>query len=165
MRTIGRVLSLCISRRRGTVKDPVAVAQLRAEFGIVGDAHAGDWHRQVSLLASESIDRLRVVMPEIGPGAFAENIVTSGVDYRGAVVGDRVELAAGIVLEITQIGKRCHNDCPIKQKTGDCIMPREGIFCRVLVGGDVVVGDSVCYLRRGIAAQSAAADRTGAHTP
>ena len=165
MRTIGRVQSLCISRRRGTVKDPVAVAQLRTEFGIVGDAHAGDWHRQVSLLASESIDRLRVVMPEIGPGAFAENIVTSGIDYRSAVVGDRVELAAGIVLEITQIGKRCHNDCPIKQKTGDCIMPREGIFCRVLVGGDVTVGDSVSYLRRGISAQPETADRTGARTP
>jgi MOSC domain-containing protein YiiM len=165
LRTIGRVHALCISRRRGTIKEPVAAAQLRAASGIVGDAHAGAWHRQVSLLANESIDRLRAVMPEIGPGAFAENVVTLGVDYSDAVVGDRIELADGVVLEITQIGKRCHNECPIKQKTGDCIMPREGVFCRVLVGGDVAVGDAVRYLGGGVSTQAETADRTGAPGP
>jgi MOSC domain-containing protein YiiM len=159
------VHALCISRQRGTVKEPVARIRLRTDFGIVGDAHAGAWHRQVSLLAQESIDRLRAVMPEIGPGAFAENIVTTGIDYRDAAVGDRIALATGVVLEITQIGKQCHNACPIKQATGDCIMPREGIFCRVLAGGDLTVGDRVCYRGCDKVPQPDAAGASGATTP
>ena len=140
---MGTVRAICISARKGVVKEPVGAVELRAEHGIVGDAHAGNWHRQVSLLAQESIDILRVKMPEIGPGAFAENIVTSEVDLRKASIGDRIELGQDIQLEVTQIGKECHNGCAIKQTTGDCIMPREGIFCRVLSGGLLGTGDAV----------------------
>ncbi len=140
---MGTVRAICISERKGVVKEPVAAVELRVGHGIVGDAHAGDWHRQVSLLAQESIDTVRIKMPEIGPGAFAENIVTGEVDLREACIGDHIELGQDILLEVTQIGKECHTGCAIKQTTGDCIMPREGIFCRVLSGGQLSPGDGV----------------------
>jgi len=132
---LGRIEAICISLEKGTVKEPVADAELRAGHGIVGDAHAGPWHRQVSLLPSESIARVRELMPDLADGAFAENLVTSGVDLAGVRVGDTVAIGDQVVLEVTQIGKECHQGCAIRQITGDCIMPREGIFCRVLSGG------------------------------
>jgi MOSC domain-containing protein YiiM len=139
---MGRIEAICISREKGTVKETVTDAELRAGHGIVGDAHAGDWHRQVSLLPSESIAKVRAMMPDLADGAFAENLVTSGVDLARVQVGDKVALGDGVLLEVTQIGKECHKGCAIRQITGDCIMPREGIFCRVLNGGRIAPGVS-----------------------
>ena len=140
---MGTIRAICISKKKGERKQPVRSAKLRAAHGIVGDAHAGAWGRQVSLLPDESIEKMRVVIPELADGDFAENIVTAGVDMAGVKIGDRFRAGAGVVLEVTQIGKECHEDCAIREKTGDCIMPREGIFCRVLVGGDLEPGDGI----------------------
>ena len=137
---MGRIVAICISREKGTVKETVTAAELRAGHGIVGDAHAGDWHRQVSLLPSESITKVRDLMPDLADGAFAENLVTSDMDLGKVRVGDQVTIGDGILLEVTQIGKECHHGCAIRQITGDCIMPREGIFCRVLTGGRIQPG-------------------------
>jgi MOSC domain-containing protein YiiM len=139
---MGRIEAICISPEKGTVKETVPSAVLRVGHGIVGDAHAGNWHRQVSLLPSESIAKVRDKMPELADGAFAENLVTSGVDLGGVRVGDQVTIGDDVLLEVTQIGKECHNGCAIRQITGDCIMPREGIFCRVLQGGNIQPGSS-----------------------
>jgi MOSC domain-containing protein YiiM len=139
----GRVKAICTSTEKGVVKNAVVQAELRPEHGLVGDAHAGPWHRQVSLLAAESIARVKAVLPDLADGAFAENIVTEGVDLLAVPVGGRIRLGDGIELEVTQIGKECHNSCAIKQQTGDCVMPREGIFCRVLRGGVLKKGDPV----------------------
>ncbi len=137
---MGHIAAICISSQKGTVKERINSAELRERHGIVGDAHAGDWHRQVSLLPAESIARVRDLMPELADGAFAENLVTAGLIRGGINIGARVSLAAGVVLEVTQIGKECHHGCAIKQITGDCIMPREGIFCKVVSGGQIEVG-------------------------
>ncbi len=138
----GIIVAICLSDKRGIVKTPVPGAELRAGYGIVGDAHAGDWHRQVSLLAAESIARVKEILPDLAEGAFAENIVTSGLELKDLHPGDRLHLGCTL-LEITQIGKECHQGCAIGVATGDCIMPREGIFCRVLIGGMIQPGDAV----------------------
>ncbi|MBC8423312.1 MOSC domain-containing protein [bacterium] len=140
---MGSLEAICISVEKGTTKSPVPTASLQTAHGIVGDAHAGSWHRQVSLLALESIDRMRALYPAIEDGAFAENLITSGIDWRRTVVGDRVRIGEDVLLEVTQIGKECHQGCIIREKTGDCIMPREGIFCSVLTGGVITPGDGV----------------------
>jgi MOSC domain-containing protein YiiM len=137
---VGRIEAICISREKGTVKETVTAAELRAGHGIVGDAHAGDWHRQVSLLPRESIDKVRDLIPDLADGAFAENLVTSGIDLAHLQVGDRVTIGDAVILEVTQVGKECHQGCTIQQITGDCIMPREGIFCRVVHGGHIRPG-------------------------
>ena len=140
---MGRVVAVCIGRRRGTVKKAVRSAKFEPDYGIVGDAHAGKRHRQVSMLAKESIDDIRATIPNLAYGAFAENIVTSGIDYALIAVGDRIILGDNIVLEVSQIGKECHTACAIQRLSGDCIMPREGLFCRVLRGGRLKPGDAV----------------------
>ena len=137
---MGRIEAICISREKGTVKETVTDAELRVGHGIVGDAHAGDWHRQVSLLPSESIAEVRTMMPDLADGAFAENLVTSGMDLARVRVGDKVAIGDDVLLEVTQIGKECHHGCAIRRITGDCIMPREGVFCRVLKGGRIRPG-------------------------
>ncbi|WP_417915981.1 MOSC domain-containing protein [Candidatus Electronema sp. JC] len=138
------VEAICISSKKGIVKKAVAQAEFQAGFGIAGDAHGGDWHRQVSLLAGESIDRVKEKLPALKDGAFAENIVTRGLNLAAVKVGDRLRLGGEVVLEITQIGKQCHNDgCAIKKATGDCIMPKEGLFAKVVQGGTVKAGDPV----------------------
>ncbi|MFH1215022.1 MAG: MOSC domain-containing protein [Pseudomonadota bacterium] len=138
--------TICISSKKGIVKSPVEKATFQAGFGIVGDAHAGKWHRQVSLLAGESIDRVKEHLPSLKKGAFAENIITRGLNLSSVSVGDRLTIGTTIILEITQIGKECHNDgCAIKKATGDCIMPREGIFARVIEGGEAKAGDSIAF--------------------
>jgi len=137
---MGRIEAICISREKGTVKKRIAGAELRERHGIVGDAHAGDWHRQVSLLPAESIAKVRDLMPDLADGAFAENLITSGLDLGAVAIGDQVTIGDKVVLEITQIGKECHHGCAIRQITGDCIMPREGIFCKVVRGGAITTG-------------------------
>jgi MOSC domain-containing protein YiiM len=130
------LLSINVSERVGEQKRPVTRALLRAGHGIVGDAHAGDWHRQVSLLADEDIETLRGKGMQIGFGDFAENITTRGIDLGSLPVGSRLRIGAAL-LEITQIGKECHTGCAIRRTTGDCVMPRKGVFARVIVGGEI----------------------------
>ncbi len=130
------ILSINISDRAGIQKTPVDRAVLRESHGIVGDAHAGDWHRQVSLLAEEDIDTMRGRGVELGYGDFAENITTRGIDLGALPVGTRLRLGDALV-EVTQIGKECHQGCAIFQTVGDCVMPRRGIFVRVLQGGEI----------------------------
>jgi len=132
------VEAVCLSHKKGIVKKEQEQVEVRQNWGIEGDAHAGDWHRQVSLLAGESIDGVKQVLPTIKNGAFAENIITRGIDLNSLRIGDRLQVGDQVVLEITQIGKECHNSgCAIKKATGDCIMPREGIFAQVISGGVV----------------------------
>jgi len=130
------VEAVCISRKKGIVKKEQAQVVVRENWGIEGDAHAGDWHRQISLLAGESIDGVKEVLPTLKNGAFAENIITRGINLNSLRIGDRLQIGDEVLLEITQIGKECHNSgCAIKKATGDCIMPREGIFAQVVKGG------------------------------
>jgi len=137
---MGRIETICISTRKGRIKKPISTAEFRKDYGIVGDAHAGNWHRQVSILPKESIDMMRKQIPNLADGAFAENIITSGLDFSRIEIGTRFLLGETILLEVTQIGKECHTACAIRNLTGDCIMPREGIFCRVIQGGNVNPG-------------------------
>ncbi len=137
-----KIEAICTSNEKGVVKTPVDQAELRIKHGIVGDAHAGDWHRQVSLLATESIAKMKVILPDLPDGAFAENIVTSGLELKTLPIGTKLSLGK-TVLEVTQIGKECHQGCAIREATGDCVMPREGIFCKVIEGGTIRPGDAV----------------------
>ena len=136
------IIAICVSERKGTRKHPVQCAELKEDFGIIGDAHAGKWHRQVSLLPIESVDTMRASIPTLAPGDFAENILTKGVDLKALPVGTRLAIGAA-VLEITQIGKECHSDCEIRRLTGRCVMPTDGVFARVIKGGTITVGDTI----------------------
>jgi MOSC domain-containing protein YiiM len=138
-----KVLAVSVSRKKGTAKENLARAHLVEKHGIVGDAHAGEWHRQVSLLAAESIDKMKALGLSVGPGDFAENLTTEGIDLLSLRIGDKLRLGGGAVLEITQKGKECHDRCAIFDRAGDCVMPREGVFARVLRGGYVKPGDTV----------------------
>jgi MOSC domain-containing protein YiiM len=138
------VEAVCISSKKGVVKKEEQEVTLRADYGIETDAHAGPWHRQISLLAGESIDQVKEAMPSLKNGAFAENIITRGIDLTAVAIGERLQIGTDAVIEITQIGKECHNNgCAIKKLTGDCIMPREGLFAKVISGGNVRAGDIV----------------------
>jgi len=141
-KNMGTIISLNISTAKGVNKDPVDEVRLRIDHGIEGDAHAGKWHRQISLLAEESIDFMRAKGLELDPGAFAENITTKGIDLVNLPVGTRL-IAGETELEVTQIGKKCHQGCAIFQQVGDCIMPREGIFSKVITPGTVRPGDPI----------------------
>lgn len=145
---MGRIEAICISQQRGTPKRPISDAEFVEEWGIADDAHAGRWHRQVSILAAESIENAKEILPDISQGAFAENIITSGLDLREVGVGDRLQIGGEVILEITQLGKVCHEECEIQIATGDCIMPKEGLFARVLKGGIVNPGDPVSINRK-----------------
>ena len=138
----GSVVAVSISSNKGERKTPVATVTLQAEHGIVGDAHAGSWHRQVSLLAFESIAKMRAFGLNVSSGAFAENITTAGVDLVALPIGTRLTIGSAI-LEVTQIGKECHSRCAIFEQAGDCVMPKEGIFARVVVGGIIRPGDAL----------------------
>ena len=136
------VRAVCISEKKGTVKTPVPEITLQISHGVIGDAHAGDWHRQVSLLGVESVDKLRASFPDLPPGVFAENILTEGLTLYELPVGTRLRVGTAL-LEVTQIGKECHAECEIRRKTGDCVMPREGVFAIVLEEATIRAGDSV----------------------
>ena len=139
------VVAVCISERKGTQKHAVPEIQLKIDHGIVGDAHAGNWHRQVSLLAQESVEKMKAVFPDIPVGAFAENILTEGLTLYTLPVGTRLRVG-DVLLEVTQIGKECHAHCAIRQQVGDCVMPREGIFTIVLEEGTIRPGDAITVL-------------------
>lgn len=149
MTTPGEVYQLSVSARKGSKKNNIAEALLMENFGIAGDAHAGS-ERQVSLLPYEAFDVIRERLPDIKPGDFAENITTRGIDFSTASVGDRLCIGSGVRLVITQIGKECHNDCPIRQAVGDCIMPRQGIFASIVNGGLIRVGDIIRWEDDGV---------------
>jgi MOSC domain-containing protein YiiM len=140
----GKVVSINLSERKGVRKTPVGSARLRPDFGIEGDAHAsGTWHRQVSLLALESIEKMRARGLQVGPGDFAENITTQGVDLLSLPLGMRIRLGEEVEAEVSQHGKVCHDRCEIYRQAGDCVMPREGIFVTVVKGGLLRAGDPV----------------------
>ena len=146
---MAEVVSVNISEQKGTVKQEVPAIQLKLRHGIVGDAHAGDWHRQISLLAEESVDTMRPLLAGLLPGAFAENINTRGIELKSLPVGTRLRLVETVV-EVTQIGKQCHNDCAIKKATGKCVMPTEGIFAVVVTEGTVRKGDKIEIIKEAI---------------
>ncbi|MBC7234755.1 MAG: MOSC domain-containing protein [Chloroflexi bacterium] len=146
---MGKVVAVCTSERTGVAKKPIERGVLKVNWGIEGDAHAGDWHRQVSLLAIESIDKMRAKGLKVRPGSFAENITTEGLELYTLPVGTRMRLGTALV-EVTQIGKVCHTKCAIYQATGDCVMPREGIFVKVLEPGTVTAGDAIEILELGL---------------
>jgi len=138
----GKVLAVNVSENKGERKTPVASVTLREGHGIEGDAHAGEWHRQVSLLAMESIAKMQALGLTVGEGDFAENITTEGIDLVNLPLGTKISMGE-TVLEVTQIGKECHTRCAIFYQAGDCVMPKEGIFAKVLTGGVVRPGDEV----------------------
>lgn len=140
---MGKVIAVSVSRDKGTRKENVDSAELREDYGIVGDAHAGYGIRQVSLLAEESIDKMRNKGVDVAPGDFAENITTRGIDLSCLKVGDKLKIGDKVLLEVSQIGKDCHSRCSIYFQAGDCIMPKEGIFTRILKGGVVRPGDKI----------------------
>ncbi len=138
------IISINISDKKGVRKKAVASAVLRDDYGIEGDAHAsGRWHRQVSLLALESIRKMQAMGLKVGPGDFAENITTEGVALPVLPVGTKMTVGEDVELEVSQIGKLCHSRCAIYEQAGDCVMPREGIFARVIKGGTIKVGDGI----------------------
>lgn len=141
----GSVVAISISRKKGIPKKNVSCAVAREGWGIEGDVHAGNWHRQISLLAMESIEKMRAKGLNVRPGAFAENITTEGIDIPNLSVGDRLRIGE-TELEVTQIGKECHAKCAIYYRAGDCVMPREGIFARVIHGGKISAGDGVAVV-------------------
>lgn len=142
----GRVSAVNISKEKGTRKSNVGQSCLVPAFGLKDDAHAGEWHRQVSLLAMESIDKMVRLGLKVGPGDFAENITTQGLDLLKLPVGTRFRIGQSSLLEVTQIGKVCHTRCAIYYQAGDCVMPKEGIFAKVLAGGEIKVGDEIHVL-------------------
>lgn len=139
---MAKVMAVCISERKGIRKHAVPEITVRRDHGIVGDAHAGNWHRQISLLAKESIDRMRAMGLSLTDGAFAENIVTEGIELKTLPVGTLLRVGETL-LRVTQIGKECHNDCAIKAATGTCVMPTDGIFAVVVEEGTIRPGDGI----------------------
>lgn len=143
---MGIIRGICTSDIRGIQKTEVPEADIQVDWGIVGDAHGGKWHRQISLLSLEKINEFRAKGAEVEYGAFGENLIVEGYDFRNLPVGSRFCIGE-VVLEMTQIGKECHSHCQIYQKMGECIMPREGVFAQVITGGHIKVGDVITLLR------------------
>jgi len=139
----GKVLAVNISDEKGTKKTNVRSCTLLKDFGLKGDAHGGPWHRQVSLLANESVEKMKAKGLEVSYGDFAENITTEGIDLVSLPIGTEIRIGDSIVLRVTQIGKECHERCAIYYQAGDCVMPKEGIFAEVLKEGEVKVGDDI----------------------
>lgn len=141
---MSRIIAVCTSKEKGTRKKEQNKGVLQEDYGLVGDAHADCCtHRQVSLLAQESIDKMRALGLTVGPGDFAENLTTEGIDLVSLPIGTRISIGKEITLEITQIGKECHNPCAIYRQAGVCVMPTEGIFARVIRGGVARIGDPI----------------------
>ncbi len=146
---MAKVVAVCGSKKKGTKKEALAEGILKEDYGLVGDAHADCCtHRQVSLLAIESISKMRSLGFDVGPGDFAENLTTEGIELVSLPVGTHIRIEEEIVLELTQIGKECHIGCAIYRQIGKCIMPKEGVFAKVIRGGLVKVGDTIRVLER-----------------
>ena len=141
--TAGKVIAVCISKDKGTKKENINKGKLIQGFGMEGDAHAGDWHRQISLLSIESIQKMRDEGLDVGPGDFAENITIQGLDLLRLPIGTKLIIGKHALLEITQIGKVCHTRCAIFYQAGDCVMPKEGIFAKVLIDGVIEIEDKI----------------------
>ena len=142
---MGTIIAVCVSAAKGTQKQNVRSAKIIEDWGIEGDAHAGRWHRQVSLLSHDKVEDFRARGAEVSDGAFGENLVVSGIDFKTLPIGTRFACNT-VLLELTQIGKECHSHCEIHRLMGDCIMPREGVFARVLHGGEIAEGDTLTIL-------------------
>lgn len=141
---MGKIVAVCRSRKKGTKKEAIEYGFFKENYGLVDDAHAeSSTHRQVSLLAKESVGKMRDLGLDVGPGDFAENLTTEGVELFSLPIGTQICVGEDVILEITQIGKECHNGCAIYEKTGSCIMPEEGVFAKVVRGGKVSVGDEI----------------------
>ena len=143
---MGKIIAVCVSEQKGTQKKNVGSATLTADWGIEHDAHAGKWHRQVSLLSYEKVEEFRARGAQVDDGAFGENLVVSGYDFKTLPIGTKFR-CNDVVLELTQVGKQCHAHCEIYKVMGDCIMPREGVFTKVLHGGTVSVGDELTIIK------------------
>ena len=139
----GRILAVCQSREKGTVKKEIGSGVLIENYGLENDAHAGKWHRQISLLGIESINKMKCNGFKIKFGDFAENLTTENIILPELPLGTKLAVGESVLMEVTQIGKKCHHNCEIRKKIGDCVMPREGIFTRVLKGGKIKTGDCV----------------------
>ncbi|HEX3033167.1 MAG TPA: MOSC domain-containing protein [Bacillota bacterium] len=139
----GKIVAVCTSPKKGMRKTNVGQGKLIPDFGVENDAHGGPWHRQVSLLALESINKMRALGLDVNPGDFAENLTTEGLDLVSLPIGTQLRIGADSLGEVTQIGKECHNRCAIYYQAGDCVMPKEGIFIKVLKGGNVATGDTI----------------------
>jgi MOSC domain-containing protein YiiM len=137
------VKAVCVSERKGEKKRPIESIDVRRDGGVAGDAHGDDLKRQVSLLADESVEKLRWALPGLAPGDFAENILTEGLVLCELPIGSLLRIGDGVLLEMTQIGKECHEGCAIRQQTGDCVMPREGVFAKVVDEGTIRPGDAI----------------------
>lgn len=139
----GKILAISISEKKGQRKHNISKAELRVDHGMVGDAHAGNWHRQISLLGIKSIELMQAKGAPVKPGDFAENITVEGIILYELPVGTRLRLGEEVIIEVTQIGKECHSGCEIQQQVGSCIMPTQGIFAKVIKSGCIEVGDAV----------------------
>lgn len=140
-----KIVSIAVSKKKGTRKTQIEASELIPEHGLAGDGHAGEWHRQVSFLAQESIAKAQAQGLDVTFGDFAENIATTGIDWKTLPIGTRVRVGDRALVEVTQIGKTCHKPCAIFYQAGDCIFPREGVFARVLEGGKIRVGDRLKF--------------------
>ncbi|RPI17711.1 MAG: MOSC domain-containing protein [Ignavibacteriae bacterium] len=138
-----KVTAISISKKKGIPKSNIASAKMIADYGIENDAHAGKWHRQVSFLAIESINKMRTKLPGLRPGAFAENITTEFIDVPNLTIGSRLKIGNDAEVEITQIGKECHDKCAIYYRVGNCVMPTEGIFGKVIKSGEIFINDKI----------------------
>jgi len=143
---MGKIIAVCISEKKGTQKKNVHEAELITDFGIKNDAHAGKWHRQVSLLSLEKINDFKAKGANLGDGAFGENLIVEGFNLSELPIGTHLQ-CNDVILELTQVGKECHAHCQIYKTMGDCIMPREGIFTKVIRGGTIAAGDTINILR------------------
>ncbi len=144
---MAKVISINISTEKGVIKTPIKRGFFKIDFGLEGDAHGGNWHRQVSLLGDESIDKLRgKINKELVPGVFAENITTQGITLYELPIGTKLSIGE-VIMEVTQIGKECHKGCEIMKTTGECVMPREGIFAQVLEEGWIEPGDEISVIK------------------
>ncbi len=143
MKETAKIISVNVSERKGVKKSPVPSAQLEIGQGVVGDGHGDDSVREVSLLAMESIDKMTKKGLDVGPGDFAENITTEGIDLVDLPIGSELKLGEGAILQISKIGKECHKPCAIKAQAGECVMPSEGIFAKVIIGGKIKAGDRI----------------------
>ena len=139
----GKIISVNVSDKKGEKKHNIDQCALKEGHGLEQDAHAGPWHRQVSLLAAESIEKIRKMGLNVNPGDFAENLTTEGIELPTLPIGTKLQVGGRVLMRVTQIGKECHTRCAIFQQVGDCVMPKEGIFTEVLTGGDIKVGDEI----------------------